>query len=698
MNPKKYGINFKQHPFVWLLVPFTTGILTGHFTSLAFPLWPSVVFLLSCLMLMLPYRKYKFNKQHWWGLLTLMLLLAAGNTHYRVVRESLNREVPTGNKITFRAIVSDIPESRHYGYRVKAKIHPERTDLEPFNSMLYVESDTVTNLLKPGGVIIGNGQFQQLKNRGNPNEFNYKQYLNWQHIYYTSYINSGNWQYIPANHYPLRRFAFDARQHFKENINQKAFTDRQKAVLMALCLGDKAEMSETTMQTFRQSGIAHLFAVSGMHVGFIYLLFHYLGLIFFGFNAGMRKYIPVILSIVGIWVFCLITGLPSSAIRACIMFTVIAIGKWSGQRNAGLNNLALAAFIILLIKPSELFMIGFQLSFLAVAGILLMYPKIYRSIYIRNLFLRKIWSIVCLSLSAQFFIFPVIIYYFNAFSFAFIITNIFATPVAAILLYASLALNAIFLLPAIQHVLALLMKMLFTLFMTVLDMVNNVSMLYNNSLYITMLELTALLILMFVVASLIYRQHPHKILFSLSLILIFSLSVTMRNVQNHQRSEFTVYNIARSSALSLIKEKNQYLLADTTLLNDPSAEKFHIDPHKRASGIKKTIAINISNPPAISGQQIVTENIDGNLWCYFNEKKILVLNNPIKLQDPYKVDYLIVRYTPHHSTTNMLRSLQANLVIIDNQLYPTAARKWIRACDTLGLPYHYPLVNGAYIN
>ena len=227
-------------------------------------------------------------------------------------------------------------------------------------------------------------------------------------------------------------------ERYKSNMESKLISLHVKqqdyAVIAAMALGDKSALDSNTRNSYSISGASHILAVSGLHVGIIFQLFIFL--------LGGRKYsvYTIILSLISIWTYVFLIGLPASAVRAAIMLSAYSISLAFHRTGLPLNTLAAAYIFMLFISPLYLFELSFQLSFLAVASILLFFPPLYSLLTIRSRFVRWAWGLLCVSLAAQIGTLPVIVYYFGRISCYSLLTNYIAIPSATLILYLGAAL------------------------------------------------------------------------------------------------------------------------------------------------------------------------------------------------------------------------------------------------------------------
>lgn len=235
--------------------------------------------------------------------------------------------------------------------------------------------------------------------------------------------------------------------------------DEQYAILAAMTLGDKSALTHELRETYSITGASHVLALSGLHLGIIYLLLYRLTL-------GRRRFwLSQTLIVLCIWAFAFLTGLSTSVMRSATMISIYALFAVAGRHRSPINLLCFTAIVMLIVSPGAIYDVSFQLSFVAVLSILLWLPLIERFLpeyyFERHPFQRFIYNMVGMSLAAQIGVAPIIAYHFGRFSTYFLFTNFLVIPLATIILYGTLLVLIIPMLsPALLWVVALLNKAL----------------------------------------------------------------------------------------------------------------------------------------------------------------------------------------------------------------------------------------------
>ena len=271
----------------------------------------------------------------------------------------------------------------------------------------------------------------------------------------TAYVHAGHWCAIGCDStLAFRQQALECRSRLVALYRDMGFRGDELAVLSALTIGDKEELSESIVETYSVAGASHVLALSGLHIGFISAL-----LLFVLSPLWIRwrflkpfLFLSVILLL---WGFAFLTGLSSSVVRAVVMCSFGLLSMLiPACRKLTLNTLGVTAFLMLLFNPVWLFDVGFQLSFSAVAAIVLLQPGLYGLLSVKNRLLRKAWGLVTVSLAAQVGTAPLVMLYFSRFSTHFLLTNLLVIPLVSLIVYAAVILLVLTPFPVLQQLFA----------------------------------------------------------------------------------------------------------------------------------------------------------------------------------------------------------------------------------------------------
>jgi competence protein ComEC len=234
-----------------------------------------------------------------------------------------------------------------------------------------------------------------------------------------------------------RSFFLEQREQLLQRYQDGGLDGDAYAVVAAMSLGDKTALTREVRSMYSVSGASHVLALSGLHLGIIYMLLSLL--------LPRRRWPAVsqLLSILVVWAFVLLVGMPVSAVRSAVMLTIYGILSIGHRNKMSVNVLAFTALVMLMWNPAWLFDVGFQMSFMAVWAILLFVP-LFTSVfsdqyYMEHPWVAKVWGMVAVSIAAQLGVAPLIAYYFGQFSTCFLLTNFLVVPAAFIILCLSIA-------------------------------------------------------------------------------------------------------------------------------------------------------------------------------------------------------------------------------------------------------------------
>ncbi|RAI91963.1 ComEC/Rec2 family competence protein [Algoriphagus yeomjeoni] len=286
--------------------------------------------------------------------------------------------------------------------------------------------------LKPGHVLMVSKSPEQIAAPLNPYEFDYRQYLARQGIFFRQFIGK-DFQVVDSTAgVGFEYFLVNLRHDIGEMLKTKIPDENAAQIALALLLGQKKELDPTIREAYTQAGVMHILAVSGLHVGIIYALFILILKPLKLKKEKARLYLLFVIFI--IWLYAFLTGLSPSVVRAATMFSLLTFGQMRERRPSIYNILAFSAILMITINPDVIYEVGFQLSYLAVLGIVMIQPLILNLWLPRHKILEYIWQLTTVSLAAQLVTFPLSIYYFHVFPTYFLIGNLLILPLAFVIM------------------------------------------------------------------------------------------------------------------------------------------------------------------------------------------------------------------------------------------------------------------------
>lgn len=303
--------------------------------------------------------------------------------------------------------------------------------------LLYLHKDSLSESLRCGDEVLFHTRVSSPRNAGNPYEFDYASYLLRKKISGTAYVYAGHWRKTGRTApLTLEQKALACREKVIGWYREWGFTGQELAVLSALTVGSKEELSDELREAYSVAGISHILALSGLHIGILWGVLSFL-LRPLRRNAALRVARWVAVAAV-LWGYAFVAGLAASVVRAVIMCLLAELGRINGSKTVSLNVMGVAAFLMLAYNPFFLFDVGFRLSFMAVLAILLVYPRLYALCPLRQRGWKWCWGVLSVSVAAQLGTAPLVMYYFSSFSVYFLLANLLVTPLVPVVMYMAL--------------------------------------------------------------------------------------------------------------------------------------------------------------------------------------------------------------------------------------------------------------------
>ncbi len=534
--------------------------------------------------LILIHKRYNFYLAPLFGGMTFILLVLFGAITY----QQYNQPPPPETKGLMAATVLETPQEKTNSYKSLLLLHSVNTKDTLFGTrekvLVYFEKTEDINQLKPGSQIIFEQSPEPIENRRNPYEFDYKNYLKKKHIFRQVYLKTGNWSLTGYTTNTPRLWAETIRDKLLKIYRDQEIGAQETEILSALTLGYKRELDRETKRIFSSAGAMHVLAVSGLHVGIIFFAFSFC----FGFLQKRRigKFIYVVLSISFLWGYVFITGLSPSVLRACTMFSLIIIAGNINRRANIYNTLAASAFLLLLVNPNNLFEVGFQLSYMAVFGIVFLQPRIAGLWPVKNKVGLFFWNLISVSIAAQIATFPLSSYYFNQFPTYFLLSNIVVIPAAMLLIPLGLGLLAFSKIPLLAPSIAFVVKWIIKSVYFLLSSIES----FPHSTPDVVLHVPELLFVLVILFSIFLFLNSHLAVFlksALSFAVVLAAFILFSGYKQINRHEIIVLNSQEQVTCFIYANKMYVISPDTISVDDYNYSS--VQDIKRQKRIKNVI-------------------------------------------------------------------------------------------------------------
>lgn len=656
-------------PMLRMLAPFATGIVAGFY--LTPDKTPLFLALGICCLLLLPLH-LAVSKWLWSrypaSLLSHLALILLGVC---LSGSRLPAELPDpARQGAMLATVTKVPESRPKSERVILRIdgHADTTVILPGKVFIlaYFAKDSAVSGLLPGDRIWINSRLQAIAPPANPGMFDFSNYMRYKGVGYTAYIAKGRWKQASGTERSLliRRYAAIVNDRIQTALFSYLPDHKDRALVAGILLGSKAQLDDQTRTQFTRSGIMHILSVSGMHVGILYGIL----LLLFRWVPAHDRRMQLArdgFTLLVIWLFAFVTGLSPAVQRAAFMFSLIILGKLLNRKAASINLVGGSAFVLLLFDPGLLFHIGFQLSYAAVAGIVLWYQPVYRLWYAPNKFMDVVWQTCSISICAQLATAPLCWYYFGQIPIYFLFGNLLAMPLAPAIMSLGLALAAFSPVAVIAKPLAFLLHWTNAILLEGTYLIarlpgagDTAGFLPANGVGLLFISLAG-----FSIALMLYRKYGWWIALGSLLMLISQLQ--WQKWQSSTSEEVIVWHIPGHTAITARTGGHVMLWADSTLALNKSSLSYHMEGYLKQHGAKIAETVNLDSS---TQQYIIAGGKTIGLYRGFPKNAAVISGSA-----PIPADALIIKNNPYLDTSMIFRLFDPAMIVADGSNY--ASRK-----------------------
>ena len=578
---------FNSIPLVKLLIPFVLGIVLASYFPFYRPwlIYIAVGTVLITLALSRVKKLYrKFKNRYLFGLALFACLLILGfvlpqqkNPQYaqNFIGDFLHNEA--NDTLLVMVIKAPQEKDRSYKWEVEANAIFKNGQWIPVRGkcLLYAEKKSLSAQVNYGDQMVIHARLEAIPPPSNPHEFDYRRYLKHHYIFHRAYVKSTAFEQVASNQAnAVIAFALSVRENLLEVMRNHGITGDEYAVLSALILGFKDHLDFEITQAFSSAGAMHVLAVSGLHVGIVLLLVSML-LKPLRHHATL-KYLKLLVELGAVWSFAVLTGLSASVIRAATMFSFLAIGKTMNRNTNIYNTLAVSAFFILMVEPYMVMEVGFQLSFLAVLGILLIQPKLYGLLIIHNPFIDWVWTITTVSIAAQIATAPLGLLYFHQFPNYFIFSNLVVIPAAFVLVIGGVVLFITAAFPWIAEPVACIINYAAYLLNAFVKITQVIPYSISSQINISVLEVWLIYWGVSCALVFIYLKKKSFFFYGLGSLLILGVLQFAENIAFQKQRSVAVYSTKKHTAIDFISGNQHLFIGSEDLLNDPSSMQFNI--------------------------------------------------------------------------------------------------------------------------
>jgi competence protein ComEC len=642
--------NFKSIPFLKILLPYLIGIIAFFYFGLFQKL--HVVFLITLTLWLLAFffQKYYNPKEYFkkgiYILLTnLLLFLLAFEACY--LYNDKNKSNHYSHHVSYHpqsfiATITDIPVTSEKFIKIPVQINcieeNKQWHYAEGKSIVYLRNDSSVKF-NLGNTLLLNTTFSHVNEPKNPNEFDYKTFLENRNIFHVVYgtTNDAHVFSKPNNKYSITNIGVQIKSHLisvlrNSNLSQSAFS-----ICSALLVGYDDEIDSEVMQSFSHSGTLHILSVSGMHTGVLYAILIYIFSLFDKYDRYKKTKFVFVLSF--LCLFVVVTGLSPSVLRAALMLGLILFGKTFYKQGNAYNTLLFSAFLLLLINPYLIKDVGFLLSYCAVVGIMYFYPILAKLYVFENKIVQWLWTSVLISVAATVFTLPISLYFFHQFPIWFVFSNLLIIPISMLLMLGAALFLVLYKIVFLNQLLVYLINGTTSMMLWLAQLTDNPN--YGFIDFITFTKTDILFLSLVIALSLLIianKQYKHVLI--LCCIIITWLSVSIFDTfQQKQEKEFVVFHVKQKTVFALRLGQTIYAHFD-----DISPKEFqrYVKPYLLTISNLKVVDTK-ANVLQLDSTYIVNNRQNESLSKTLTAKYILISKDaPLELTTNYKSKPMVI--------------------------------------------------------
>lgn len=662
-------------PFL-LSIFLSLGIIAGYSTSfVSIKILIGIQLLILPVLLFLHFKKYKI-------LFQVFVYLFIFLTGWTVI--SLQNPVNQASHFfhyaekSKTAVIQITEKLKPSAYQEKYLANVIQVDSEKTRGLILIniDKDSTNHDVQSGELYLCESNFTGLSKPMNPYGFDYSGYMKKQGVYYQYNTRFENLKTLPYRKNNLTIWALQARNHLQQKLSQYPFGKEELGIINALLLGDKKYISKDLQGKYAAAGAVHILAISGLHVGILFMLLSFLLSPLKKLKNGQM--ISGIIVIVLLWFFALIAGMSASVVRAVTMFSFIGISLFfQSHKSPVVHALFSSYFILLLIYPLFLFDVGFQLSYLAVLGIITLQPVFEQLLpSLKNWILKKLWQLITTSVAATLATLPLSLYYFHQFPGLFILTNLVIIPALGIIL--GIGLLVIFLAS-----INLLPNFIVLIYNELLQWMNQFISWVGTQEQFLLTHISfslAMTVSVYLTGILGFRWILDKKIrkfqsFLVSILILQSLSIYERWEENH-RQELIVYHKTHETIIGNRIGKN---------LDVTESSKDSIYPFLKGYALHENID-KISIKPQLY-----------NVLNFKNQTIFIVDSMGVYQPVSFKTDYILLTQSPKINLERLLEIHHPKAIIADGSNYKYITQKWEKTCKQFNTPFYNTSQNGAFV-
>lgn len=430
----------QKYPLIWLSGFLILGIILGKYWDFSLPLVGIFILVNLLILIGIQILGYRNNIQKiGFQIILSLTFVCLGYFQFHFTKPTQNKKHFThfqqDELSSFQVTIQNELKPNPFQQQFIAKIHSQNNEKREGSILLKIPKSAQKVIFKPGDMVVFPGKIEPIPSSKNPYQFDYSEYQK----------SKGVYGQVSVNHHLIYRLGVEknmmyyfgiVRNHIQKGFEKASFSETNKGILMALLIGNRQFIDKQTSDDFANAGAIHVLAISGLHIGILLYFFN----IFLKPLGQKRKsrILKLVLQLAFLWSFAVLAGMSASVVRAVTMFSFMSIGFQMLRGTNIYNTLAASVLILLVIKPDFLFDVGFQMSYIAVLGIVSIQPYFQKLWQPQKKIVQYFYDLITVSIAAQLALLPLCLYYFHQFPGLFLLTNLIVIPLVTLALLCGL--------------------------------------------------------------------------------------------------------------------------------------------------------------------------------------------------------------------------------------------------------------------
>lgn len=693
LNMRTFIFFKKQTPFIRLAAALIAGILFQYLYPHQVIIDISVLFILILLLLTLSrqtvQQKFKYRFLSGKGLYVLTACLGSIVMRYQNITHHPGwvGHYNTDSSLLLLLTIREVPVERKKTYKALATVDAVTKNGKwlPARGKVWVYFRKTGYFLQTSGLHSISGKqvlvrkvLQPIVPIRNPGGFDYAAYCARQNIYHSIYLAPHDYRIIDTHHHnnTLAR----VQQYILTVFRSYIPTKPSAAIAEALVIGYKYDLDEDLLDAYRNTGVIHVIAISGMHLGLIYGMLIWLTSFFQ--KRKVLRWLRLSCILFAIWGFTLLAGAGPSILRAAVIASCLLVGNCVNRKTNNYNTLAASAFILLCYDPFYLWDLGFQLSFAAVLSIMLFAQPLYKSWYCSFRPLRWIWQLCSVTLSAQILTTPIILYHFHQFPNLFLISNLVIVPLSSFILYACLLLLAVSPLPILASITGKAVDWLLYGMNEWILLLDKSNIAVTPHIQLTFVQMITCYAIIICITAWYSLKRTGWLIGSLAATVIFLTIYVNRQFHIRKDRHLIIYQVP-GHALTEVSSGGKYL----SLVPDSlpaSTEKMVSNSRTLFGAFWRDSIRNTTNHPFL-----LLENIK---VVFIHQQPSAPVSN-----QRLTANLIVIQGNPTLSLHSLSQYFDCRLYVFDSNNSLWKIRKWKKEADSLHLRHHSIPDQGAFV-